>query len=141
MSVSQSEDTEWGCVRLTPFGQGAGTFGLPGDYTPPSRFVRTAFQKSCTPPPADADDAAVTCFHLMESVSIPKGIVMTSRDTTDYTQYTAFINLSSKEYFFKTYYNSQIMTARLSSNDNEASKIKSLGMLSKPRRFLPFHSV
>lgn len=35
---------------------------------------------------------------------------MTSRGTADYTQYTAFIDFSAKEYFFKTYDNSLIST-------------------------------
>ena len=37
--------TEWGDVPLSAFGQGSGTMGLPGDFTPPSRFVRAAYGK------------------------------------------------------------------------------------------------
>ena len=32
-----------GAVNVTAVGQGGGLIGLPGDYTPPSRFVRAAF--------------------------------------------------------------------------------------------------
>jgi choloylglycine hydrolase len=44
--------TPWGApatrnidgVSLAPFGSGSGMLGLPGDFTPPSRFIRaTAF--------------------------------------------------------------------------------------------------
>lgn len=47
-------------------------------------------------------EAVTVCFHIMESVSIPKGAVITSQNTYDYTRYTAFINTSTCEYFFKT---------------------------------------
>ena len=34
---------ELGGEKLTPVGSGSGLLGIPGDYTPPSRFVRAAF--------------------------------------------------------------------------------------------------
>lgn len=85
LSSTQEQPQTWGSLELTPFGQGGGSFGLPGDYTPPSRFVRTAFLKTHTPIPAGREEAATTCFHIMESVSIPKGPVITGRNTPDYT--------------------------------------------------------
>ena len=55
----------------------------------------------------------MTCFHIMNSVSIPKGIIITDRGTYDYTKYTAFINTNTCEYYFKTHENDQIMIASL----------------------------
>lgn len=43
------------------------------------------------------------CFHIMESVSIPKGAVLASQNTYDYTRYTVFINTSTCEYFYNNY--------------------------------------
>ncbi len=131
----QQQEREWSSVKLTPFGQGGGTFGLPGDYTPPSRFVRTAYLKSHVIMPSDKKEAVNTCFHVMESVSIPKGGVMTDRDTADYTQYTAFINANTMEYFFKTYDNSQIVTAGLMEHLDNSMGIQSLGKLRRPILF------
>lgn len=135
LSPTQEQSQTWGSLELTPFGQGGGSFGLPGDYTPPSRFVRTAFLKTHTPIPAGRDEAALTCFHIMESVSIPKGPVITSRNTPDYTQYTAFINLSSREYFFKTYGSSCITSASLPGNPDAQTGINSLAALNQPAGF------
>lgn len=135
LSPTQKQSQTWGSLELTPLGQGGGSFGLPGDYTPPSRFVRTAFLKTHTPIPAGRDEAALTCFHIMESVSIPKGPVITDRNTPDYTQYTAFINLSSREYFFKTYGSSCITSASLPSNPDAQTGIKSLAALNQPAGF------
>lgn len=131
----QNQDKEWDSVNLTPFGQGGGTFGMPGDYTPPARFVRTSFQKSHTILPSNKEEAVITCFHIMESVSIPKGVVMTSRGTADYTQYTAFINLSTMEYYFKSYDNSQIISAKLPAKYECGTKILHLGKLTRPITF------
>ena len=108
LSPHQLQHEQWGAAALSPFGQGAGAFGLPGDYTPPSRFIRTAFQKTHALFPENHDEAIMACFHVMESVSIPKGVVMTARGTSDYTQYTAFIDMAEKNYYFKTYDNSCI---------------------------------
>lgn len=129
---TQKADEAWGPVSLSPFGQGAGTLGLPGDYTPPSRFVRTAFQKSHADFPPDREGTVNTCFHIMESVSIPKGVVMTDRGTPDYTQYTAFISLEEKRYYFKTYDNTGITAVHFPSGPNFTTKPVSLGKLNQP---------
>lgn len=135
ITPSQRQEAEWGSVRLHPFGQGAGAIGLPGDYTPPARFVRTAFQKSHMIVPADEREAVTACFHLMEGVSIPKGVVITERNSPDYTQYTAFMNLSTGTYYFKTYNNSQIFTARMPGLQASSSNILSLGLINRPVHF------
>lgn len=135
LTAQQFQEREWGPVKLSPFGQGAGSFGLPGDFTPPSRFIRTAFQKSHAFLPSDPKEAVTACFHILESVSIPKGIVMTNRQTPDFTQYTAFIRTDSPEYFFKTYDNSGITAVKLPDGTNPDSGIISLGKLNRPVEF------
>ena len=39
-SLTNVPPVQLGPVKLVPFGQGSGMLGLPGDFTPPSRFVR-----------------------------------------------------------------------------------------------------
>ncbi|WP_394524884.1 linear amide C-N hydrolase [Lacrimispora sp. JR3] len=112
-SPVQTEEASWGGYRLTPFGQAGGTEILPGGYTSPSRFVRTSYLKSFIPVPENRNEAVISCFHIMESVTVPKGAVITSRNQYDYTRYTAFINTATCEYFFKTYDNIQLGTAGL----------------------------
>lgn len=112
-SPAQTEEVCWDNVRLTPFGQAGGTTALPGGFTSPERFVRTAYLKAHLPEPKDSREAIAACFHIMESVSIPKGAVITSRNTYDYTKYTAFININTCEYFYKTYEDIQVKTASL----------------------------
>ncbi|MEY8354763.1 choloylglycine hydrolase family protein [Lachnospiraceae bacterium 54-53] len=125
----QKEEVYWGNVRLTPFGQAGGTQPLPGGYTSPERFVRTAYLKSHIPVPQNRREAIVSCFHIMESVTIPKGAVITGWDTYDYTKYTAFINTNTCEYFFKTYDSIQVETASLFENCGQIPLLLNLGAL------------
>lgn len=133
IAPTQLQEENWSSVTLTPFGQGTGTFGLPGDFTPPSRFVRTSYLKAHTPIPNEQSQAVSTCFHILDGVSIPKGAVITNRQTEDFTQYTAFINLSDPSYFFKTYENSQITTVKMPSAPG--MEIFSFGKLNRPATF------
>ncbi len=128
-SPYQSEEDIWGNVRLIPFGQAGGTQTLPGGYTSPERFVRTAYLKSFIPIPQSRMEGVVSCFHVMESVSIPKGAVVTSRNSYDYTKYTAFINTATCEYFFKTYDNIQVRMASLFENWAQSPELVNLGGL------------
>jgi penicillin V acylase-like amidase (Ntn superfamily) len=113
LTPEQPPRSVWGTFSLTPFGLGAGTSGLPGDYTSPSRFVRAAYLKNHLIPPIDDMDTVRAGFHVLDSVSIPKGAVRTSRGEYDYTQYTIMIHLSSREYFYKTYDNSQVSSLKM----------------------------
>lgn len=137
MNVTPEQDpsSAWGNLELTPFGQSAGLFGLPGDYTAPSRFARIAFQKSHTVFPDDIDQAAMTCFRIMETVSIPKGVVITERGSYDYTQYTTFVNLKTQEYYIKTYLGSQIYVAKMPRSDISGTQIISMGNIIQPGSF------
>ena len=109
VSTSQHKETYWENVLLTPFGQGAGTIQLPGGFTSPERFVRAAFLKTHILVPENRSKSILACFHIMNNVSIPKGVILTNRGSYDYTKYTAFMNTSTCEYYFKTYENNQII--------------------------------
>lgn len=127
ISNHQIEEDKIGNLKLKPFGQGGGTFGLPGDYTSPSRFIRVVYQKHFTKIPKEIDDVINTCFNIMKTVTIPKGVVMTSRETYDYTQYVVFMNVKTGDYYFNTYNNNQILKVNI--NDMIIKEITSLGKL------------
>lgn len=125
----QTDEVYWGNVRLTPFGQAGGTRPLPGGYTSPERFVRTAYLKSYIPMPKNRREAIASCFHIMESVTVPKGAVITNRNSYDYTKYTAFINTNTCEYFFKTYDNVQVGSVSLFEDSAQVPRLLNLGDL------------
>ncbi len=62
-------------TTLTPLGQGGGLLGLPGDYTPPSRFVRAAALVLLVGKPKNAADAESMCMHMLNTFDIPSGLI------------------------------------------------------------------
>ena len=86
-------------------GQGAGMVGLPGDSTPPSRFVKMAFLQQTALPVASARDAVVLSEHIIDNVFIPNGMVRNAKGTpgTETTQWTVFKDLKNMKLYFKSY--------------------------------------
>ncbi|MDO4536290.1 MAG: choloylglycine hydrolase family protein [Clostridium perfringens] len=140
VSIEQQKQAYWGHASLTPFGQGAGTIPLPGGFTSPERFTRAAFLKTHIEVPEKSSEAVMAYFHIMNSVSIPKGIIMTDRGTYDYTKYTALINTNKCQYYFKTHDNDEIMTVSLCdySKYNDTKPIFLGSIMEIPRSFQDF---
>ena len=134
-SPRQTENAVWGGVPLMPFGQGGGTVSLPGGYTSPERFVRAAYLKTHTLAPKNTEAAVISFFQIMKSVSIPQGAVVTARDTNDYTQYTAFIDLNTRNYFFNTYENLQTIKVDFPIALPLSTTIIDLGEIVQPMTF------
>jgi len=92
-------------ITYAATGQGAGMFGLPGDTTPPSRFVKmTLLQESALPVPT-ADKAVVLADHIIDTVFIPDGMVRDEKGKpgTETTQWTVFKDLANLKLYFKSY--------------------------------------
>lgn len=95
-----------GRLDLEPFGQGSGLRGLPGDFTPVSRFVRAVvFSQAVTS--KTITDAVNNAFHILNLFNIPKGIAQ-EKTTCDYTQWTSVCDMSNLRYYFNTYDNNRI---------------------------------
>jgi choloylglycine hydrolase len=113
ISFSDAPALQLGPVKLTSFGQGSGMLGLPGDFTPPSRFVRAAAFSQSELPSNIGDDAVIKAFKILNNFDIPKGSVRESKDehgnvVADYTAWTSANDLKSKRFYFRTYDSSQI---------------------------------
>ncbi|XP_057297344.1 conjugated bile acid hydrolase-like [Hydractinia symbiolongicarpus] len=62
-----------GKVTISGTDVGNGLLGVPGDFTPPSRFVRTAAMIHFANTKDDGEGAAKLAFHVLNAVDIPKG--------------------------------------------------------------------
>jgi len=116
-----------GNLTLAPFGQGSGMVGLPGDFTPPSRFVRAAVFSYTAIPAANADAAILQVFHILNQFDIPVGVAReVTEDTvhTDYTMVTCARDPQALKYYFKTYEDQTIRMINLASFDLNAKAIK-----------------
>jgi len=60
---------------FSPIGAGSGWLGLPGDFTPPSRFVRAVALSGTAYADADSAAAARTALHILGSFDIPRGTI------------------------------------------------------------------
>ncbi|WP_052455628.1 linear amide C-N hydrolase [Bhargavaea cecembensis] len=100
---------DWNGTLLSKFGEGSGLVGLPGDFTPPSRFVRAAFFVSATPEALDRLAAILQAFRILSQSDIPTGAVVDpDNGYMDETLYTAVMDSAKKAYFVKGHDNINI---------------------------------
>ncbi len=106
LSVKDVDSEKLGPVTVTAFGSGAGLLGLPGDFTPPSRFVRAVVYSQSAAPNATADDAVLSAFHILNQFDIPKGAVVNSaigQPTDEITEWTSVADLKNLRWYFRTH--------------------------------------
>ena len=90
------------------FGQGSGMVGLPGDLSPPSRFVRMVALTQAALPVKGADAGLNLAMTIINNVDIPKGAVREKTEKGmmyDITQWVVAADLAAKKYYFHTYDN------------------------------------
>ena len=114
-------------VTLKPFGQGSGLVGLPGDFTPPSRFVRASLYAMTAEKPANVDEGVFQAFHILNQFDIPVGSIQQAGQNgvihNDYTQATVVHDPVNLKYYFRTYKNQDIKVADLNAFDKSGQKI------------------
>ncbi|MCH9633786.1 MAG: putative protein YxeI [Chlamydiae bacterium] len=92
-------------------GQGSGMLGVPGDLTPPSRFVRLFYFKRFTKTPDSVEGGVNLAFHLLNTVDIPYGVVqerVQSAQNIDYTQWVVVKDLTNQVLYIRTYQDQNI---------------------------------
>jgi choloylglycine hydrolase len=131
MTAKDTERTDLAGTMIHSLGQGSGMLGLPGDFTPPSRFVRAvAFSKNALPV-EKARDGVLQAFHLLNQFDIPKGAARSieyGTEVADYTQWTTAADLKNRHYYFRTYDNSRIRLVDLKSVDFDMKTIRMIFM-------------
>ncbi len=94
--------------KIDPMGQGSGMLGLPGDFTPPSRFLRMVALTQSASPVTGGEAGLNLAMTIIDNVDIPLGAV---RDVTpagverDVTQWVAAADTARGRYCFRTYNN------------------------------------
>jgi choloylglycine hydrolase len=96
-------------LKLEPTGVGSGLLGLPGDWTPPSRFVRVAYSLDAALPAKNAPEAVNLAEHLLNIVDIPKGVIEENPvpfvHMQGYAQWVVIKDLTNRILYYKTYEN------------------------------------
>jgi len=106
---------------FAPLGGGSGLMGLPGDFTPPSRFVRAMALTASARPLATGEDAVSEAFRILDNFNIPVGATAAgdkiARDITSSTQITTAADLKNRVLYFHTMDNRQIQKLDLKKID------------------------
>jgi choloylglycine hydrolase len=108
-------------ITYTATGQGSGMIGLPGDISPPSRFVKMAVMLNTVIKPKDATEALNLSQHMINNVDIPKGFVRVAGEsntaTLESTQWVVFKDLTHKKLYYRTYDDLSIRTVDMGAID------------------------
>jgi choloylglycine hydrolase len=111
---------------IQQLGQGSGLLGIPGDPTPPSRFIRAVgYAMSAATVPSGIESVRLA-EHLINNFDIPKGWVREGTDAAneqlEYTQWSAIADIKNRVYYVKTYDDQVLRSIDLMSFDLDAKQ-------------------
>ncbi len=125
-------------IKVGPLGQGSGLLGLPGDYTPPSRFIRAVtFSQSAEQAPT-AEAGVNLAAHILNTFDIFSGAVRAKQGNKTYletTEWTVYTDMTNKRFYFKTYEDQRIRKIELSKLNFDSGKVLVIPMVSEQPPF------
>lgn len=95
----ESEPYNLAGLQVTATGNGSGLIGLPGDVTPPARFVRATVLTQTCDASLDAGAAVNQAFHVLSLCSVPRQLAASG----DYTQWSVARDHDTPTYYVRTY--------------------------------------
>ena len=125
LSPVNAEPVEIFGEGFASFGQGSGLLGIPGDPTPPSRFIRAVgYAVSAERKPSGVESVRLA-EHILNNFDIPVGFVTSTdgKEPPDYTQWSAIADLKNRRYYVKTYTDQVLRGVDLMSFDLDAEAI------------------
>jgi choloylglycine hydrolase len=109
-------------LDFKPLGGGSGMIGLPGDFTPPSRFVRAvAFSKTARST-LTGDETVYELFRILDNFNVPLGAAEGSGDAKTQgmrsaTIWTSGYDLKNKVMYYHTQHNRRVRQINLNKID------------------------
>lgn len=125
-------------IKLIPTGHGAGMVGLPGDLTPPSRFIRLGVTTYFANQADNADKGLNLCQHIVNAFNIVRGMAVDRSPegkvtVNETTQWASFRDLTNKVFYFQTYENPDLRKIDLGKLDFSSDKVKFIQMYGDPQ--------
>ena len=114
---------------LSSPGQGSGFLGIPGDWTPPSRFVRTAAMIAFAYKVKQPSEGVNLAEHILNAVDIPRGTIrenVNGAEYSDYTQWALIKDLGNQKNYYRSYDNLGLKVLDLKKLSFDASSKKPL---------------
>ena len=131
LSPDNANPIEVAGKMLTGFGQGSGMWGLPGDFTPPSRFVRAVAFTHTAVPSDTAEQCVQQAFHLLNQFDLPRGAIRANNNgktDVEFTNWTTAADVRNLRYYFHTYKSRTIRMVDLNKVDLNAKNLKTISM-------------
>lgn len=116
-------------LDFTALGGGSGMIGLPGDFTPPSRFIRAVAWSQTARPLKNSNEAVYELFRILDNFNLPLGSAEGSdseaniNDLRSSTIWTSAWDLSKKTLYFHTQHNRRVRKVDLNRIDFTGNKI------------------
>ncbi|MBN9448975.1 MAG: choloylglycine hydrolase family protein [Bosea sp.] len=126
MSPVAADPLKIGGKTFEPFGQGSGLLGIPGDPTPPSRFIRALGYAASAKQQPDGPQTVRLVEHIMNNFDIPIGFINSAAKggELEYTQWTSVADLRARKYYIKGYRDQVLRMVDLSSFDLDAKGLR-----------------
>ena len=83
---------------IKPYSLGLSAYGLPGDFSSSSRFVRASYLSAFS----SWESKISQMLHILNNVAVPKGAVV-NNGKEHYTLYSACIDVNAQIYYYRTY--------------------------------------
>jgi choloylglycine hydrolase len=116
ISPSPAEQVSFAGINLDPLSTGGNLFGMPGDFSSPSRFVRAVVFSEMSPQPETGQDAVMQGFHILDNFDIPEGAVPEPEGSDppfEITEWTTMSDLKALTFYIWTSDNRAIRTLNL----------------------------
>ena len=107
-------------VSYAANGEGSGMLGLPGDVSPPSRFVKMATMVKSAFQVDNAAQAVNLAEHIINNVDIPAGFVRSKANNKvqfETTEWTVFKDLTNLKLYYHTYNDTNLKVIDLNKID------------------------
>jgi choloylglycine hydrolase len=107
-------------MNFAPLGAGSGMIGLPGDNTPPSRFIRAVAWTQTARPTPSSSETVYEALRILDNFNLPLGGAEGSDASTDTagmrssTIWTTVWDLGDKVLYFHTQHNRRLRKVSLS---------------------------
>ena len=120
-------DKKIGDLDFKPLGGGSGMIGLPGDFTPPSRFVRAVAFSQTARPTLTGDDTIYELFRILDNFNVPLGAAEGSGNAQTQgmrssTIWTSGYDMKNRVMYYHTQHNRRVRKVDLNKIDFAAHR-------------------
>ena len=126
LTPSSPAPVMWNGMHYAVYGNGFGMLGLPGDISPPSRFVKIATLMRVADSASNVKEALNLAEHVINNVDIPLGLARESDGNSELTQWVVFKDLTHRVFYYRTYRDMSLRSISLDQLDfsEKATRLK-----------------